>query len=282
MEKKRIFWLDNLKGFLIILVVLGHCIQNTTESYQFDILFRYIYSFHMPLFMFVSGFVCYKHIVEWSSISKRFVQLIIPFFVWTVISAVLQYDYSLLYNNVLHPERSLWFLWALFFISAIHTISCRIAYIVKCREEVICFLVALMFFTTMRKFDLFCYPTIAKFYVYYIIGFYSKKHIKIISLKKRTCKYLAFVTLVLFLVFGYYSSQTGAPTFLPSNSSIIYGQVYNLGISFLAIISFMLLFEMYFYKELILTKMGGGNFRNLCHSSSYNVIISLAIYFIRV
>ena len=29
MEKKRLIWADSLKGWLIILVVLGHTIQNT-------------------------------------------------------------------------------------------------------------------------------------------------------------------------------------------------------------------------------------------------------------
>lgn len=56
-EKKKLLWIDNLRGFLILLVILGHCIQNTNSNYQSDILFCYIYSFHMPLFIFVSGYV---------------------------------------------------------------------------------------------------------------------------------------------------------------------------------------------------------------------------------
>ena len=30
---KRLNWLDNLKGFLILLVVLEHCIQETCSGY---------------------------------------------------------------------------------------------------------------------------------------------------------------------------------------------------------------------------------------------------------
>lgn len=37
---KRILWIDNLKGFLILLVVLGHCIQQINPAYQTDLLFR--------------------------------------------------------------------------------------------------------------------------------------------------------------------------------------------------------------------------------------------------
>lgn len=50
---KRLYYIDNLRGLLIILVVLGHCIQNLDLDFDHNIVFRYIYSFHMPLFMFI-------------------------------------------------------------------------------------------------------------------------------------------------------------------------------------------------------------------------------------
>ncbi len=53
---KRNLSLDALKGVLILLVVIGHLI----ESYQKDVsnaaLYTLIYSFHMPLFVFISGY----------------------------------------------------------------------------------------------------------------------------------------------------------------------------------------------------------------------------------
>lgn len=54
---KRIGWLDSLKGFMIILVVFGHVIL-PIESMpsQISFLYDFIYLFHMPLFVFVSGF----------------------------------------------------------------------------------------------------------------------------------------------------------------------------------------------------------------------------------
>lgn len=47
----RLHYIDNLKGVLILLVVLGHCIQCTDLDFDHNAVFRYIYSFHMPLFM---------------------------------------------------------------------------------------------------------------------------------------------------------------------------------------------------------------------------------------
>lgn len=60
MSIMRLKYLDFIKGFAILLVVLGHVIQFSDNSFDNNILFRYIYSFHMPLFMFTSGFASCK------------------------------------------------------------------------------------------------------------------------------------------------------------------------------------------------------------------------------
>ena len=44
----RLFWLDNLKGIGIFLVMFGHTIPDSHLK-------QYIYSFHVPLFFFISG-----------------------------------------------------------------------------------------------------------------------------------------------------------------------------------------------------------------------------------
>ena len=48
---------DMLKLFAIILVIWGHCIQYFLSSnYVDEPMYRFIYSFHMPLFMVISGY----------------------------------------------------------------------------------------------------------------------------------------------------------------------------------------------------------------------------------
>ena len=63
--RERLEYIDALKGFAILLVVMGHVIPWCFESFR-DIpsmsptpilLWEIIYSFHMPLFMFISGFL---------------------------------------------------------------------------------------------------------------------------------------------------------------------------------------------------------------------------------
>ena len=52
----RILWIDIAKVICIILVVIGHYMPHVSPDW-YRFLNRVIYTFHMPLFMFASGFV---------------------------------------------------------------------------------------------------------------------------------------------------------------------------------------------------------------------------------
>lgn len=120
--------IDALRGFAILLVVLGHCIQYSDNDFDKNLLFRIIYSFHMPLFMFISGYVSFfsndKIILNFK---KRSVLLLLPFFSWGIVNFIKSVvsganewsDFGLFLVNLLnHPDdNGLWFLWVLFLIS---------------------------------------------------------------------------------------------------------------------------------------------------------------------
>lgn len=56
MEKTRNYHMDNMKALLIFLVILGHMITRFGDSRAADILYNIIFSFHMPAFLFISGY----------------------------------------------------------------------------------------------------------------------------------------------------------------------------------------------------------------------------------
>lgn len=74
--QNRIIWVDSLKGWLILLVILGHAIQSTfgVECYNNHI-WNLIYSFHMPAFMAVSGWLTCRGIMpmhsDWGRLSEK-------------------------------------------------------------------------------------------------------------------------------------------------------------------------------------------------------------------
>lgn len=76
---------DEVRGFAIFLVVLGHVIQTLVPEWNEHPLFLGIYMFHMPLFAFLSG-VFFARSSESHAprelISRRFMQLMVPCLIW--------------------------------------------------------------------------------------------------------------------------------------------------------------------------------------------------------
>ena len=48
--------MDNIRAILIFCVVTGHVISNFGETTGTDAVYKIIFSFHMPAFLFVSGY----------------------------------------------------------------------------------------------------------------------------------------------------------------------------------------------------------------------------------
>lgn len=67
---ERVEWIDVYKGIGIILVVVGHVCTGWFRDF--------IYTFHMPLFFFISGYL-YRQVSFGLFFSKKFRQLLIPY-----------------------------------------------------------------------------------------------------------------------------------------------------------------------------------------------------------
>lgn len=124
--RRRDIRIDMLKGFAMVLVILGHCIQfvYAPEGYEQNFFFRVIYSFHMPLFMFISGYtVALTNIAisrKW--LTRRAVSLMIPFITWAVISSIVHAwkdAPAFFWHIILYPENGMWFLLVLFYNCAV-------------------------------------------------------------------------------------------------------------------------------------------------------------------
>ncbi len=56
MRKERDAGFDNMKAALIFLVVFGHLIEPLTGNRKVFLLYEFIYTFHMPVFVFITGY----------------------------------------------------------------------------------------------------------------------------------------------------------------------------------------------------------------------------------
>lgn len=84
-NSRRTAYIDTARGIGIILLVFGHIV--TANSY----LFNWVYSFHMPLFFFLSGMVVKeKYLSNFPSyLSKKVNSRIIPYFVITALGIII-------------------------------------------------------------------------------------------------------------------------------------------------------------------------------------------------
>lgn len=265
--KLRLHYIDNLKGFLILLVVLGHCIQNTDADFDHNIVFRYIYSFHMPLFMCVSGFVSYKPDIKWQTVRKRFKQLIVPFLSWAMVGCCIHLDWTLFYTKAIHPDTGLWFLWTLFFIVLLMKLCDMFCSYLKVKlEYVVCIMsLLLMGIMVVLKFKVFGFQFIAWYFPFYAIGFFGRKYQ---CLWEKRGRIDSLWLSILFLCMAYWWMRKDPPLFMPPSSHAIYNYVYKFIVAAVAIASFIPLFKYYMNKKLlIITKLGGGNFGYLCYPS---------------
>lgn len=176
--KTRLYYIDNLKGFLIFLVVWDHCIQSSDLDFDNNIIFRYIYSFHMPLFMVVSGFVSYKPDLTWNTVRKRFKQLIIPFLAWVMISCCIHLDWHRFFDEIIYLDTGLWFLWTLFFIVLLMKLCDSVRSCLNIRLEYVDCVLSLLLIGLMvaLKFKLFGFQFIAWYFPFYAIGFWGRKY----------------------------------------------------------------------------------------------------------
>lgn len=127
--KARLDWLDIAKGIAIILVIVGHTVENLSP------LRHIIFSFHMPLFFILAGYT-FKTKPMGRTLSSSFSRLIVPyimlFFVWQFTHYFMNHgavalhdiaDYALMFffaSGVYNPQLNIepvgmsWFLVALF------------------------------------------------------------------------------------------------------------------------------------------------------------------------
>lgn len=92
---------DVLKGILILLVVLGHSIQDPFGNVCWNnVLFNFIYTFHMPLFIMVSGYFSHSMINRsfGTVLKSKWKRIGIPWLIWSTVLVIIYYT-SVSYSN---------------------------------------------------------------------------------------------------------------------------------------------------------------------------------------
>lgn len=109
---KRDLTLDTAKGLLIVFVLIGHiCADYNATIPLFNTITIYIYIFHMPCFIFISGYLSKKLSKNRERSIKNFSSFVLFQFLWLLFCLIVhRYDQ---YSNFLIPGSALWYLIAL-------------------------------------------------------------------------------------------------------------------------------------------------------------------------
>lgn len=127
-EKKKNAFIDYLKGIAILLVLVGHCVQYGSgaaflenDEYWNNIVMKVIYSFHMPLFIAISGYLfsfSVKNHGMFNSIKSRIVRLVPVCFTWAIILGIVDFtkgEFTGVKHTAYYFLTDFWFLWAIIF-----------------------------------------------------------------------------------------------------------------------------------------------------------------------
>lgn len=218
MEHKKIYYreINIARGFALLFVVFGHSFPDAAAP--FNMVYHICYSFHMGLFFILSGFVAANKFISRdykisTEIKKKSIRLMIPYFVFSVITLVLKVFTEKFANNPfslkdswkifigVNPNGGLWFLWALFVISVIFIL------LGKLKHNLVYFTVFAITVYAIKPIIPPDFTSVFKYTIFYTIGIFICKYYD--AFKKYVLNpYCAGAMLILFCALHIFKIKT--------------------------------------------------------------------------
>ncbi|MCQ2237795.1 MAG: acyltransferase family protein [Bacteroidaceae bacterium] len=207
----RLDWIDWAKCIAIFLVVFGHM----RSPYM-----GYIFSFHMPFFFLISGFLQKKRPVV-QELTNSVKCLLVPYILFNIYLLIYSYftgEYNAEYPlsmvlglqwNLSMACRPLWFLWALFFSRLLFTaLPRKVAQFIAIPIMILCFF---MNGTEWMKAETnyFQLWTVAECYPFFALGSLVKDY-KVQNLDKKLHPVFSSIILIgIFITAAYFTTMNG-------------------------------------------------------------------------
>jgi len=209
--------LNRLRGFAILLVVVGHSIirfpLNIMDMPPYNTIYDYIYSFHVPLLFMISG-LCYGFgsVISYKDFIKRkALRLIVPYCAFCLVVLVSKLLLSSLVNrkvdgiseglySIVFEGGFYWFLYTLFIIFLIFPFLGRIA-----KRTSVCIVgigIIVLYFADLYP-RILCLHNTGYYLIYFYIGYALAPHYeKIRDGALRFYLPILLVSLIPFILFG--------------------------------------------------------------------------------
>ena len=192
----RLYWVDLLKFIGIYLVILGHHPSLDEESK------RFIYSFHMPLFYMISGYLTfYKEQKFYDVFKKHICRLMIPYSFFRILGYIWWICFSYMKHEELFPRDQVtifkplvaiflglgyntdfaytvctpvWFLFSLFWLKIV-----SIYILPSFRKSIFAMLFSIIIVMILKYLDFHAYFSLENAllaFPFYIIGYYLRHY----------------------------------------------------------------------------------------------------------
>lgn len=189
--KQRDNVFDNLKAILIILVVFGHIITFLGLDGIFIKVNILIYSFHMPLFIFITGYF-YKN---FEKIEEKNIKTFITFIIFNTIYTIVFEGLNKI--NPCIPQHAYWYLFSMFLWKDL------IKYAIKFKYPIILLILLSLYIGTITDINrFFSISRTICFFPFFVMGYFMSEE-KVKKIRKFNHK-VTILVLVLTLILTYY------------------------------------------------------------------------------
>ncbi len=194
MAKERIAIWDNLKGILIFFVVLGHFADlYTGQSKDLQSIYWFIYWFHMPLFIFISGLFSKKAIRN-RNFKKVFEYIAIFFWMKIVLFIVESLCKGTLVTFTVFYES--WIPWFMFALAAFYLITILLQNLDFKYLFCLSVLLACVAGYDDKISTFLVLSRIFVFYPFFLVGYHMKQELVLEKLNKIIWKVFAILSII--------------------------------------------------------------------------------------
>lgn len=212
-HKKKLVIIDLLQGVAMVWVIIGHHLFDFMPAI-YQAIHYYIYSFHMPFFIFISSFLIaysYKEVPYRTYVYKKFHKFFLPYVlvgIMVIALSALKEGIRIVPNNILYlifsPKQSeatfLWYIYLLFILYAIYPL-CRIIFNRwKVAIEILLLSMGLYFYFSPLQIQILCVDYFTKYFLFYGLGIMTAWHFNIIRKHIKQLKIIGLCCLVCFVL----------------------------------------------------------------------------------
>jgi len=216
-EKSKKYYeeINIIRGLTLLFVLIGHCFvypPTENENYIVYFIYNFVYSFHMAVFFFISGFLASSKILSGkfdlkTETIKKARRILIPYFIVSIITFLIKLIMSdFARNDVklsdfwkmfigISPNGGMWFLYCLFVLSMIFMLFSK----AKIRSRLFYVLFGLVAYIISLVPGVYLIRNLLKYCIFFALGIVFNSIYKF-KLKKVILIDLAVISFLLLII----------------------------------------------------------------------------------